>query len=249
MHPIFILSIVLQIACGVHALRTGRPMYWLFLLFIGSYVAVAIYLLVEVLPELRHNRGARRALRGVQDQIDPERHRREAERLLETADTRENRERLAEESLERGDFARAETLYRSALSGLYANDPNLMLGLARALFGLERSGEARQTLEALIAANPNFRSPEGHLLYARCVEADGDLDAALHEYEAVAQGYPGEEARVRYARALRHAGRVDDAAAVLRESLRRAELAPAYYRRDQRIWLDEARRALDAAQQ
>ena len=43
MHPLLILSAILQIGCAVHVVRTGRPMYWIFLLFIGSYIAIAAY--------------------------------------------------------------------------------------------------------------------------------------------------------------------------------------------------------------
>lgn len=242
MHPLLLLSVLLQIGCAVHVLRTGRSMYWLLLLLIGSYVAVAIYLIAEVLPDLRHSRGARRALRDARDRIDPERHKRLASRQLEVADTLDNRLRLAEESLNVGDFQQAVELYRSGLRGQYATDPHLMLGLARAQFGLELPAEARATLEALIAANPEFRSADGHLLYARALEACGDTDQALEEYVAVTQGFPGEEARVRHALLLKRIGRQAESDALFAESLKRADLAPKYYRRDQREWLEIARR-------
>ena len=63
MSPILLLSIVLQVGCAVHVIRTGRPMYWIFLLLIGSYIAVAVYLLAEVMPDMRNSPGARRAMR------------------------------------------------------------------------------------------------------------------------------------------------------------------------------------------
>lgn len=244
MHPLLLLSLLLQIGCAVHVLRTGRPMYWLFLLLIGSYVAVAIYLLAEILPELRHSRGARRVLRGAQERIDPERRKREASRMLEVADTLDNRLRLAEESLHAGDFRQAVDLYRSGLHGQYATDPHLMLGLARAQFALGEPAETRGTLEALIAANPDFRSADGHLLYARALEACGEVGMALEEYQAVTQGFPGEEARVRFGLLLKRSGRHAEADALFAESLKRAELSPRYYRRDQREWLDIAKREI-----
>ena len=82
------------------------------------------------------------------------------------------------------------------------------------------------------------------LLYARAVEACGDDDTALQEYEAVSQGYPGEEARVRYAQLLRKLGRGAQAADLLRDVVKRASLAPKYYQREQREWTDLARRTL-----
>ncbi len=242
MHPLFVLSIALQIGCAVHVIRTGRPMYWIFLLLIGSYVAIAIYLFAEVLPGLRDNRAARRLVAGAQNRIDPERNKRKAAQRLDVADTLDNRRRLADESFRSGDFQQAAELYRSGLKGLYSTDPHLMLGLAKAQFALNLPSEARQTLEALIAANPDFRSNEGHLLYARCVEASGDTAAALHEYEAVVQGFGGEEARVRYAQLLKRDGQAAKAGEVFAEVLKRVRVAPTYYQREQREWTDIARR-------
>jgi hypothetical protein len=243
MHPILILSALLQITCAVHVIRTGRPMYWIFLLLIGSYIAVAIYLFAEVLPDMRHSRGARRVIRGVHDRIDPERDKRKASRQLDIADTQDNRRRLAEQSLLSGDYQQAAELYRSALKGLYKTDPNLMLGLAKAQFALNQPQQAKQTLDELIAANPDFRSSDGHLLYARTVEASGEVAAALHEYEAVvAGGHPGEEARVRYALLLKRNGELDKADALFAETIKRAKLAPSYYQREQREWIDIAKR-------
>ncbi len=246
MHPLFILSIALQIACAAHVVRTGRPMYWIFLLLIGSYVAIAIYILVEVLPGLRDNRAARRLVSGAQNRIDPERHKRKAAHQLDVADTLDNRRRLADESFRSGDYQQASELYRSGLKGLYATDPNLMLGLAKSQFALNLPAEAKQTLDDLIAANPDFRSSEGHLLYARCAEASGDIAAALHEYEAVVQGFGGEEARIRYAQLLKRDGQAAKAAEIFAEVLKRSRLAPSYYQREQREWIDIAKREAGA---
>lgn len=242
MHPLLILSAILQIGCVVHVVRTGRPMYWIFLLFIGSYIAIAAYLIAEVLPGLGQSRTARRALRGAQDRIDPERRKREASRQLDVADTLDNRRRLAQESFNSGDYQQAAELYRSGLRGLYATDPELMLGLARSQFALNLNGDARQTLDELIAANPDFRSDGGHLLYARCLEALGDIPAAIHEYEALVDGFTGEEARVRFGLLLKREGRAAQASEVFNTVLKRSRVAPKYYQREQREWIDIATR-------
>jgi hypothetical protein len=242
MHPLLILSAILQIGCAVHVVRTGRPMYWIFLLFIGSYIAIAAYLIAEVLPGLGQSRTARRALRGAQDRIDPERRKREATRQLDVADTLDNRRRLAQESYNSGDYQQAAEMYRSGLRGLYATDPELMLGLARSQFALNLNTDARQTLDALIAANPDFRSDSGHLLYARCLEALGDIPAAIHEYEALVDGFTGEEARVRFGLLLKREGRAAEASEVFNAVLKRSRVAPKYYQREQREWIDIATR-------
>lgn len=246
MSPLLLLSFALQIACCVHVVRTGRPLYWVFILLVFSFIAVIIYFIAEILPDLCHHPSARRTVRNMRNRIDPDRDRRDAARLLKASDTPENRRRLAEESLRSGDYAQAPELFEHALKGLYATDPDLMLGLAKAQFGAGEAAKARATLDALIAANPGFRSSEGHLLYARAVEDCGDVAAALHEYETVAQGYPGEEARVRYALLLRRDGQRARARAVLQEVLDRSDAAPKYYQREQRDWIEAARRELAA---
>ncbi|NCT68839.1 MAG: tetratricopeptide repeat protein [Rhodanobacteraceae bacterium] len=239
-------SLALQILCAVHVVRSGRPLYWIWLLLIGSYLAVLIYVLVAVLPDLRNDPRSRKVGRQVLATLDPARQRRHIQQRLELADTTDNRRALAEECLRLGDYANAAELYRSILKGMYATEPLFMLGLAQAQVGAADYAGARATLDALIAANPDFRSSDGHLLYARCLEELGEHAAALHEYEALARSYPGEQARFRYANLLRRHERLDEAREVLCDMLRRARLAPRYYRRKEREWLEAAKRELSA---
>lgn len=244
MSPLLLLSLVLQAACCVHVVRSGRPLYWIFILLAFSLLAVLVYVCVAVIPDLRNDPTARRGLRKMRQRIDPQREQRDASRQLDVADTPENRRRLAQTLLEQGDYARAAELYQGALRGIYQDDPDLMLGLAKAQYGLGQAADTRKTLDALIAANPNFRSHDGHLLYARAVEDSGSIDEALHEYETLAQGYPGEEARVRYAQLLLRAARPQDARAVFEQVLRHAAASPKHYQREQRAWIDLARKGL-----
>ena len=141
---------------------------------------------------------------------------------------------------------RSTIAYRQTLTGLYESDPNLLLGLARAQFESGAAAAARATLDDLKARNPDFRSPDAHLLYARALETEGNQERALKEYAEVARYYAGAEAPVRYAHLLRAVGKQDEARLVLKELLEHARLAPRYYRRMQREWLTLAERELAA---
>ncbi|MGN6520887.1 MAG: tetratricopeptide repeat protein [Dokdonella sp.] len=239
-------SLALTILCAIHVVRSGRPLYWIWLLLIGSYIAVAVYVFVAVLPDLRSSPRSRKAARQMLETIDPERRRRAIRERLELADTTDNRRALAEECLRLRDYRNAADLYQSILKGIYATEPLFMLGLAEAQAGDGDFAAARATLDALVKANPAFRSTDGHLLYARCLEELGEHDSALAEYEVLARSYPGEQARYRYATLLRRRERIADARAVLQDMLKRARLAPRYYRRKEREWLDAAKRDLGA---
>ena len=157
-----------------------------------------------------------------------------------------SRQRFADELIRQGRSPEAIGIYRQTLSGLYEHDPNLLLGLARAQFASGAFSEARSTLDGLIAHNPEFRSPDGHLLYARSLEGEGNLDKALEEYAAVSKYYAGAEAPLRYAQLLRASGKQEQARRVLKELLEHARLAPRHYRKMQQQWLAEAERELAA---
>ena len=109
---------------------------------------------------------------------------------------------------------------------------------------IERAAAARATLDALIGHNPEFRSPEGHLLYARALEAEGNVEKALAEYAVLAPAYPGAEGTVRYAQLLEAQGRRAEAQKLARELIEQARIAPRHYRQAQREWLEAAARLL-----
>jgi len=241
---VVLLSLALQIACAVHVVRSGRPLYWIWLLLIGSYLGVLIYVLIAVIPDLRHDPRGRMAASSAMKVIDPQRRRRELQRQLELSNTVDNRRRLAEECLQLGDYLNAQELYQGLLVGMYATDPDFMLGLAQAQAGAAHYADARNTLDALVSANPSYKSSDGQLLYARCLEELGDTNAALEQYRMLADSYPGEEGRFRYGYLLARSQRSAEARSVLQGQLKRAELMPGYYRRKERTWLKAARQEL-----
>src|SRR5262252_7576227 len=102
-----ILDIVVAVFFAVHALRTGRNMIWLLVLLMFPFLGSLIYFFVEFLPELRHSSTARKSARAVKAIVDPNRALREAQLDFERTPTADNRFRLAEALLARGDVAAA----------------------------------------------------------------------------------------------------------------------------------------------
>jgi hypothetical protein len=204
------------------------------------------YVLVELVPGLFNNRGTRRAVRGVKRALDPEQDLRRFETEARQIGDVASRQRYADELTRQGRASEAVEVYKQALTGLYESDSNLLLGLARAQYALGTFGEARATLDLLIAKNPDFRSPDGHLLYARALEAEGQRERALEEYAALVRYYAGAEAPLRYAQFLRTLGQQEEARRVLQELLEHARFAPRHYRKMQQQWLADAQRELAA---
>jgi hypothetical protein len=240
-----ILPYIIQALLIVHVIKTGRNFLWIWVLVLLPFgLGAVVYVGAEILPDLFRSRTARRTARGFKRAMDPGADLRRYENEAQVTGNVASRQRYAEELVRHQRYGEAIAQYRQALSGLFEHDPNLMLGLAQAQFAEGDARAARTTLDELIARNPDFRSPEGHLLYARALEAEGNVSKALEEYRTLAPAYPGAEASVRYAQLLKAQGEAAEAQRVVRELLERARIAPGHYRRAQREWLDAANRLL-----
>ena len=244
MVPASILLLLLQVALVVHVIKTGRNQFWILAFFLLPGVGALAYFVAEILPELFGGRTARRAGAGVRRIIDPNRDLRRASAEVEISGNVDARRRLGDELYERKQYEEAIEVYRGGLKGIFEHDPTLLLGLARAQYGRQDHAGARATLELLAQQNPDFKSADAQLLYARTLEAQDALDEAEREYALIAPGFPGAEARLRYGLLLKRRGKVQEANRVLKDLLDGAKLGPAHYRRAQSEWLDRARREL-----
>jgi hypothetical protein len=242
--PISILSILIQAALIVHVIKTGRNQLWIWAIALLPGIGALAYVAAEVLPEFFRGRTARRAKAGVRRILDPDRELRRASAEVEISGNVDARRRLAEELFERGQFDQAIDVYRGGLRGIFEHDPTLLLGLARAQFAKRDFAAARGALERLMQQNPEFKSADAQLLYARALDSQDALDEAERQYAALVPGYPGAEARLRYGLLLKRRGKLQDAQRVLKDLLDSAKLGPDHYRRAQAEWLERARREL-----
>jgi hypothetical protein len=241
-----IVSLVIQALLIVHVIKTGRNTIWIWVLALLSFAGIIAYVVAELLPELIRSRATRRTVKGMKRALDPEGDLRRLAQTAEISGGVDASQRHAEELVRLGRPADAIPVYQRILRGLYAHDPNLMLGLARAQFAAGNAADTRATLDALMQHNPEFRSADGHLLYARALEQEGQPERALDEYKVLAGYYPGAEARVRYAQLLRAQAQPDLAKQQLRDLLNQAAVAPPHYRRTQENWLKQAEREISA---
>jgi hypothetical protein len=244
---IYIISGLLSLGMIVHCIKTGRNTIWVYVLVVMMsmpFIGSALYAGVEILPGLLRSRTSQRTMRDIRATLDPEGGLRRAETDMKISGNVASRQKYADELVRLGRAAEAVPIYQNCLTGVFAEDPKLMLGYAHARFAAGDAAGTRQTLDELIQKNPEFKSPDGHLLYARALEGEGNHEKALTEYATLAGYYPGAEAGVRYAMLLKRLGQRDLAQQTLKALLDRAKYAPAHYRKAQRDWLDEAHREL-----
>ena len=239
-----LLVIACQVTCGLHVVRSGQERYWLYLIIALPGLGCLIYFLGIMLPDLLGSRRGRQTLNRLHDSIDPQRHLRALRDELDIRDTRERRVNLADELLRLGQAEEAATHYQLALRGLDSDAPDILLGLAKARFASQDYAGCQETLDRLIAKNPDFRSAEGHLLYARALEAQGNDLKAEEEYQALSRYYAGPEANYRYALLLKRLGRQREAVELLLQIQAYARRSARHYRTLHKEWLDLSQKAL-----
>jgi hypothetical protein len=93
---------------------------------------------------------------------------------------------------------------------------------------------------------PDYQSSEGHLLYARALEASERHEEALEEYQALGAYYPGAEPRVRHGLLLKLLGRTQEAQRMFSDVVTQLRRAPRHARKLQAEWMAIAERELRA---
>jgi len=242
--PLIGLSLILSIALAVHVVRTGRELFWLWIILIFQPIGGLVYFLAIILPELGRGQTARRLERSARAALDPMREYREAKQACEDTPTVRNQSRLAHAAVALGRHEEAERLYAEAAHGIHADDPALLLGRANALLQLNRAPEALAVLERLTRDPSEGHTPTAILALGRAYEAVGraaEADAALSE---AAQRMPGFEGQARYAAFMARNGRKPEAQAMITEMDKRLTKLAAQFRREGKHWRDLAAKAL-----
>jgi hypothetical protein len=242
---LLILCVLLHVVLRAAALFSHREGGWLLLILMLPGAGQLLYLLLKAwdaaLDWARvppHSSATRAQLPDPESEL----HRRRAS--LAVADNLLNRLALALACLKHGRHGESAELFESLDSGECRDDPLILLGLARSLFGLRQFQAAKQALDRLIAANPGFRSEAGHLLYARTLEALGEAQEALQEYETLTSYSRIPETHCRYAMLLTSQGRCGEAKALYQALLRALRRAPRRYARRNHRWIALAEREI-----
>jgi hypothetical protein len=239
-----ILSYVPSLLCGIHVVRTGREMYWLWIFVIAPMLGPAFYLFAVLVPEWMGGRTARGIGRATQQALDPERDYRNAMRALEDTPTVGNRMKVAQAAAALGRWDDSEAQWAQCVTGHWAEDATILLGHANALLELGRCQEALQRLEQLKKLGREGETPVVALAFARAYEGLGRNNEADEAYRFAADRVPGLEAGGRYVAFMAKAGRREDAEIGMAELDRRLTKIAPPLRAEARVWRDIAAKAL-----
>jgi hypothetical protein len=228
--PILIATVLLQIACIVHVIRTRRNTAWIMAIGFLPIVGSIAYFVVEIMPGMGNDRRVRAARGQISQFIDPERSLREAKAALDLVDTPANRIAAGNAYAGLGRHYDAIPEYRKALER--GPDPSVTFKLAACLFETGAFDAALVTLDGIGDTGTTGERDRRALLRARIFEALGRKPEAEMIYADIVTRLSGEEARCRYAALLLERGATGQAKVLLEEvevrmkRMNRAQRAP-----------------------
>lgn len=202
------LHILVAIFFAVHAVRRGRELYWLLILFSFPLLGSLVYFFAIYLPSSRMQHGARKAVVAAGRMLDPGRELREAREAFSFTPTAQNQMRLAAAMLEAGEAAEAASTYEACLQGAFGSDLDIRLGAARASLASGAFGKALEHLEFARRADANFRAEQCGLLMAQALAGAGRRDEARAEFENTVNRFGSFEARAEFAIWAANAGEI-----------------------------------------
>lgn len=232
--------LVVQLACLVHALKTGRPYWWLWIIFGFPLIGVAAYVYLEVRPTW-----GRMNIHSLLWKLKSHRERiRILRENLDDSTTVKNRLALAAALHDAGQFDDECQVLSEGLRGAFKDDATLLLRLAEAHLEAGQAGEA----ESILARTPDERSSDMQfqkaLLAARVAAATERTADAETEYQELIARRRSEGPRYYYAELLFDTGRRDQAADILRDIVRQYRRGTVVWRFQERRWFYAARQML-----
>jgi hypothetical protein len=234
------LVVLAQIACLIHVLKSGRPYWWLWIIFGFPVIGLAAYVYLEVRPSwgrmdyqsfLWRLKSSQQRIEILQEQ-------------LAESTTIKNRLRLADELHDSGQFDREGEVLSEGLRGAFKDDATLLMRLAEAQLEAGRATEAEQILKKTVPE----KSPDAQLQFALLTARVASQQRRKADAEASFQELVGrrrsEAPRYYQAEHLLREGRRDEALAILADILRQYRRGTVVWRFQERKWYYAAKRLL-----
>jgi hypothetical protein len=193
------LSYLFAIFFAVHALRTGRQIYWLMILFIFPIVGSVVYFIVEFMPEMRVGASVNKVTSVAGRALDPTRDLRQARDALDMTPTAQNRMLLARALMNADQPAEAAAQFEECLKGPFASDPEIAYLAAQAHLASNQPARALELLLQIRSRDANFRQELLAVKIGQALLATGDNAAAGVELRQASERFGGIESRGEYA--------------------------------------------------
>jgi len=228
--PFAVVFWIVQLAMIVHVLRTGRPYWWIWILFAAPLIGGLAYFFVELAPDLRGSRGFLARLKPRKWRVS------DCRRRLEEADTVKNRLALARELSDAGLAREAHETAVECLQGVFRDDARTLVDVARFKIGVSAYDDALALLDRVDTTGDRMLSIDIGLLKGDCLAGLGRYPEAELAYEAVVDRHIGEAVRAGLAIVYEKTGRHEKAAEIWKAIRAKYRATSPAWRRSERKW-------------
>jgi hypothetical protein len=224
-------GVILQAVAIVHFIRRRPDGYWLWIIILLGGLGALIYIVVEVIPDMRMRQSFK---------VFPRRRRiRELEAAILDNPSAGNYEELADLYLEEGKFSRARQYYDKAISSRTDSpDPFYRRGIAEIEMG--DFAAAIPDLERVVAKDPKYDFQRAAALLAHAYANTGQAEKAEALFREVTKISTSSETYYHYAVFLASQHKTEEAREWAKRILAKRPTMPAYQRRRERPWFRRA---------
>ena len=220
-----------QLALIVHVLKTGRPYWWIWILFVAPAIGGIAYILIELLPKLSSSGSE------VMPSWKPRAWRiRDLRRALDERDTVKLRLALASELLADEKSAEALTVAEGSLHGVFRDDPHTLATVAHFRLEAGKFNEALAALDQIKIKADRMLALTVARLRGRALVMLGRHVEAQSTLREIASTYLGEEPRYFLALSLHQSGSTTAARAIWQEIRQHFRDAGRVWRGSEKRW-------------
>jgi hypothetical protein len=229
-------GLLLQALAIVHFIRRRPDTFWLYVIIFLGGLGAAVYIVVEVIPDLGLLRQTFEGF-GRRKRINM------LEALVLENPASGNYEELADLYLDEGKFARARDCYDKAISGRTSHlDPFYRRGIAEVNLGDFSAAVA--DFELVTSRDPKYDSHRAMALLAHAYANTGQTAKAQELFEHVTEVSTLSETYLNYASFLASQHRGPEARQWAERVLARKATMPRYLQRRERPWFRRAKAVL-----
>jgi len=207
------LHVIVAIFFAIHAVRRGRELFWLLILFMFPLLGSVVYFFAIYLPESRLENKVGKVASVAMQTLDPGKALREAQKAYELTPTAQNRMRLAQCLLDADQPGAAAEHYEACLQGPFASDPEIRLGAAQARLANQQAAAAQELLLNIRAQDPQFQPEAVTLALAQSHAVLGQTAQAQALFDEAVRRFGSFEAHAEYAIWAAQSGHLDVARA------------------------------------
>lgn len=176
------IHVIIAVFFAIHAIRNGRPFFWLWILFVFPFLGSVVYFFAEYLPSSRMPYQANAVGRKMLHVLQPNRALNQLKSQYETVPSIENAVHYADALTSTGKASEAISILQQKMNSLCENDPAFLEKLAVAYLQDQQSEKVLEVTTKIKNIDPEFKKEDMALLRALSFHQLNQEDQARQEF-------------------------------------------------------------------